>query len=72
MIAFHRFLIATAILFCLGVAVWAFLAFEANGAIPILIMGIVFVICAAALGYYLNHLGRFLKLDDDANHQPKI
>ena len=62
MIAFHRFLIATAILFCLGVAAWSILAFEAHGGIAMLALGVVFVLAATGLGYYLNHLGRFLKL----------
>jgi hypothetical protein len=62
MIAFHRFLIATGILFCLGFAVWSFLAFEARGGIATLVLGAVFLLGAVGLGYYLNHLGRFLKL----------
>ena len=62
MIGFHRFLIVTAILFCLGFAAWSALAFEAQGSIATLVLGVVFVMAAAGLGYYLNHLGRFLKL----------
>jgi hypothetical protein len=61
-IAFHRFLIATAILFCLGFAAWSILAFEAQGGAATLVLGGGFVLAAAGLGYYLNHLGRFLKL----------
>lgn len=62
MVAFHRFLIATAILFCLGFAVWSFMAFESRGGVATLVLGIVFVLAAVGLGYYLNHLGRFLKM----------
>jgi hypothetical protein len=62
MIAFHRFLIATAILFCLGFAVWSLLAFESNGSVGTLVLGGVFVLAAIGLGYYLNHLGKFLKM----------
>ena len=62
MIALHRFLIASAILFCLGFAVWSLLAFEANGSIGTLVLGVVFLLAAIGLGYYLNNLGRFLKM----------
>ncbi len=62
MIAFHRFLICIAILFCLGFAAWSILAFEAQGGMATLVLGAVFLLAAAALGYYLNRLGRFLNL----------
>ncbi len=62
MIAFHRFLIAMAILFCLGFAAWSILAFEARGGMATLVLGAVFLLAAAGLGYYLNRLGRFLNL----------
>ena len=60
MIPFHRFLIATAILFCVGFAVWAFAAYRATGAGLQLALGIVFAIAGLALGYYLKNLNRFL------------
>lgn len=60
MIAFHRFLIATAIVFCAGFALWALAAFRQNdGALP-LILAITFAVAAAALTYYLKNLRRFL------------
>lgn len=63
MIAFHRFLIGTAILFCAGLAAWAFGAFEAagpvGGAHPVL--GAAFALAALALAYYLKNLRRFLR-----------
>ena len=62
MIQFHRFLISIAILFCLGFAAWSILAFEARGGVATLVLGVVFLLAAGGLGYYLNHLGRFLKL----------
>ncbi len=62
MIAFHRFLIVTAILFCLGFGVWSLLAFEAGAGTGTLVLGVIFVALAAGLGYYLNHLRQFLKL----------
>ena len=62
MITFHRLLISTAILFCLGFGVWSFLAFEGGAGAGTLVLGIVFVALAAGLGYYLNHLRQFLRL----------
>ncbi|MBI4420021.1 MAG: hypothetical protein HY560_04280 [Gemmatimonadetes bacterium] len=60
MIAFHRFLIGTAILFCGGFAIWAILAFRAEGGVVPLVLGVVFALAAFGLGYYLKHLRRFL------------
>jgi hypothetical protein len=60
MIAFHRFLIATAILFCGGFAVWALVAFRADGGALPLVLGVVFGLAAAGLFYYLKNLRRFL------------
>ena len=60
MIAFHRFLIGTAILFCAGFSIWALLAFRANGGAMALVLGVTFAACTVALGYYLKNLRRFL------------
>ena len=60
MIAFHRFLIGTAILFCAGFSVWALLAFRANGGAMLLVLGISFAVGTLALSYYLKNLRRFL------------
>jgi hypothetical protein len=60
MIPFHRFLIATAIVFCVGFAAWAFLAYRATGGGLQLVLGIAFAIAGVALGYYLKNLNRFL------------
>lgn len=60
MIAFHRFLIGTAILFCAGFAVWAIVAFQADGGAVPLVLGLGFGLAAAGLAYYLKHLRRFL------------
>jgi hypothetical protein len=60
MIAFHRFLIGTAILFCGGFSVWALLAFRATGGAMTLALGLTFAVCTVALGYYLKNLRRFL------------
>ena len=59
-IGFHRFLIATAIVFCAVFAAWEFRIFSASGAIGALAVGIVFALAAAALAYYLANLARFL------------
>lgn len=60
MIAFHRFLIATAIVFCAGFALWALAAFRENDGALQLILAITFALAAAALAYYLKNLRRFL------------
>lgn len=60
MIAFHRFLIGTAILFCAGFTAWALLVFRATGGAVALALGITFAVCTVALGYYLKNLRRFL------------
>lgn len=60
MIPFHRFLISTAIIFCLGFAGWAFMAYRATGDGRNLAFAIGFAIAGGILGYYLKHLNRFL------------
>lgn len=60
MIPFHRFLIATAILFCVGFAAWAFVAYRTSGAAGNLALAVAFGMAGAALGYYLKNLNRFL------------
>ena len=60
MIAFHRLLIGTAIVFCGGFAVWAIVAFQANGGALPLVLGVTFALAAVALSYYLKNLRRFL------------
>lgn len=61
MIIFHRFLISTAILFCVAFATWEWLAFRRGGATRDLVVAAVFVVLAIALGFYLKNLKRFLK-----------
>lgn len=60
MIPFHRFLITTAILFCVGFAGYAFVAYRASGAGSDLGFALAFAIAGAALAYYLKNLNRFL------------
>ena len=61
MILFHRVLISTAILFCLGFAAWSYGAFRSGGGTGPLVLSIGFAVAAGALGYYLRHLERFLR-----------
>jgi hypothetical protein len=60
MIAFHRFLITTAILFCLGFSAWAYVAYRANGGGRELAFAVGFAFAGAVLIYYLKNLNRFL------------
>jgi hypothetical protein len=60
MIPFHRFLITTAILFCVGFAAWAFAAYRVTGAGSNLVFAIAFALAGGVLGYYLKNLNRFL------------
>ena len=62
LIAFHKFLISTAILCCLGFSFQQFSEFQATGESGSLIMAIVAGLAAVALGYYLLHLRDFLRL----------
>lgn len=60
MIPFHRVLISTAIVFCLGFAAWAGWTYRASGEGGTLAMGLAFAVAGGALAYYLRHLNRFL------------
>jgi hypothetical protein len=61
MIPFHRFLISTAILFCLGFAAWTAMAYRSGGATRDLAFAVVFAVLGVLLGYYLKNLQRFLR-----------
>ena len=60
MIPFHRLLISTAIVFCVGFAAWAGWSWRESGGAGTLVMAVAFAVAAAALTYYLRHLNRFL------------
>ena len=60
MIAFHRVLIGTAILFCAGFAVWGWREYQAAGTTWALASSIAFAIFAVALAIYLALLKKFL------------
>jgi len=59
MIIFHRFLIGTAIVFCLGFAAWTLMSFR-DGSVLSLVLGVSFALAGVGLGYYLKNLDRFL------------
>ena len=60
MIRFHRFLIGTAIVFWVGFAAYAFVAYRTSGAGSDLAFAVAFAVAGGALGYYLKNLNRFL------------
>ena len=62
-IGFHRFLISAAILFCLGYGAYEIARYADGAGSGALVTAVVFVVLAAALGYYLANLGRFLHRD---------
>jgi hypothetical protein len=62
LIPFHRGLIATAILFCLGYAGWEFVAYIRSGSAASLAVALLFLMLGAGLLYYLSRLSRFLGL----------
>lgn len=66
LIQFHRVLIATAIVFCGGFAIWEFRAYLADGEMLALLLALAFAAAALVLLYYLRHLSRFLRLPDQA------
>ena len=60
MIAFHRFLIGSAICFCLGFAAWVLAGYRSSGSPRALALGVAFACAGILLGYYLKNLNRFL------------
>jgi len=59
-IPFHRVLIATAILFCGGFALWALGQYVVLKRPGMLALTITFAVLSLALAYYLRNLKRFL------------
>ena len=62
LIPFHRFLIASAIVFCAGFSAWELILFARGGRTTDLILGLAFALASGLLLVYLLHLRRFLKL----------
>lgn len=65
LISFHRLLIATAIVFCGGYAIWEVLRFLSDGGVGSLLLAVAFGLAATGLAYYLRHLGRILRLGNE-------
>lgn len=63
LVAFHRFLIAAAIAFCLGFAGWELRAFVVDGGSARLLLAGLFTLLALGLVVYLIRLRSILKLD---------
>jgi hypothetical protein len=64
LVSFHRFLIATAIVFCLGFGAWELDAAVDGAGGSAFVLGSVFVVLGLSLAVYLRHLGRFLGYDE--------
>jgi hypothetical protein len=64
LIAFHRFLIATGILFCFGFAGWELVLWWVTRGWGSFMLGVTFITLGVLLSYYLSRLGRFLGTDD--------
>ena len=62
---FHRFLIAGAIAFCLGFALWQVEAWRDSGGTAALLLAATFALLAVGLMFYLRRLRRFLDLPDE-------
>ena len=60
LIPFHRGLIGTAIVFCLGYAGWELVDFSRTGGTVSLAIGVLFLVLGVGLAYYLARLNRFL------------
>ena len=70
LIAFHRFLIATAIAFCFGFAIWELMTWWVGRTQGALLLGITFIALGFALAFYLSRLRRFLGVEEDAPERP--
>ena len=65
LIAFHRFLIVTAIVFCFGFALWEFSAAASSGEIGAVLLGSVFTLLGVGLVVYLRRLASFLGYEEE-------
>jgi hypothetical protein len=60
MIPFHRLLISSGIVFCVGFALWSGWDYRQSRSVGALIGAVIFAAAALALTYYLRNLKRFL------------
>lgn len=65
LLSFHRVLIATAIVFCVGYGLWELFAYFEQGSRRSLLLALLFGMGGLALGYYLRNLSRILRIADD-------
>ena len=63
LISFHRFLIATAIVFCFGFGIWELMTWWVGGEPGALTLGSTFIALGGVLTFYLARLRRFLGMD---------
>jgi hypothetical protein len=63
LISFHRFLIATAIVFCFGFAIWELMTWWVARTSGTLALGLTFVLLGAGLCVYLAKLRRILGVE---------
>jgi hypothetical protein len=66
LIAFHRFLIATGIVFCFGFAIWELMTWWVGRTPGALVLGLTFAALGVLLAFYLARLRRFLGHDAPA------
>lgn len=64
LVAFHRALIVTAILFCLGFSGWELRAYYEGGGAGAAALAAVFAVLGVALVVYLMRLSSILKLEE--------
>ena len=60
LLTFHRFLIATAIVFCFGYGIWELMTWWVGRASGALLLGLTFFALGGGLVYYLARLRHFL------------
>lgn len=65
LVPFHRFLIASAIVFCAAFSAWELVRFASTDAMLDLVIGLAFALAAGLLLAYLLQLRRILKLPPD-------
>ncbi|MDA1095696.1 MAG: hypothetical protein O3B84_00340 [Chloroflexi bacterium] len=64
LVSFHRFLIVTAIVFCLGYAAWEFNAGIGGAGTSAYVQGSIFALLGMSLAVYLKRLARFLGYEE--------
>ena len=70
LISFHKFLIATAIAFCFGFAIWELMTWWVGRTEGTLALGLTFVVLGAVLCAYLAKLRRIVGFVDEAPDRP--